>query len=382
MQQETKKHADASPSSSQQWLNCPASVTKARGRSRVATTYTRDGTAAHLLAEAVLKGEDAPDVFMIDGETVEITDEMIDAVEMYTDYVWEVATGAVLLIETRVHVDVEGEPLSGTADAIVYSEPDLEIVDLKYGQGVGVEPDSPQLRIYALGALEELGPFVTVTDVAMTIVQPRNGGVKTARLSVAELSAWERDILKPAIARLAADDQTEIPGDHCQWCVRAGECRALAELAAANAMVAFDELPPDPQGMSDEDLGRLLGYGEMIAQWLTAVRAEVSARIDQGRPVPGWKLVPKRAMRKWSDPDEALLVLEAHGVPLETVTRIETIGAVEKILKYYKLNPEEVIYPFTVKESSGTTLVNEGDARPAVAVTDIFDDLPQISGPR
>ena len=307
---------------------------------------------------------------------------MIDAVEMYTDYVWEVATGAVLLIQTRVHVDVEGEPLSGTADAIVYSEPDLEIVDLKYGQGVGVEPDSPQLRIYALGALEELGPFVTVTDVAMTIVQPRNGGVKTARLSVAELSAWERDILKLAIARLAADDQTEIPGDHCQWCVRAGECRALAELAAANAMVAFDELPPDPQGMSDEDLGRLLGYGEMIAQWLTAVRAEVSARIDQGRPVPGWKLVPKRAMRKWSDPDEALLVLEAHGVPLETVTRIETIGAVEKILKYYKLNPEEVIYPFTVKELSGTTLVNEGDARPAVAVTDIFDDLPQISGPR
>ena len=87
-------------------------------------------------------------------------------------------------------------------------------------------------------------------------------------------------------------------------------------------------------------------------------------------------------MRKWSDPDEALLVLEAHGVPLETVTRIETIGAVEKILKYYKLNPEKVIYPFTVKESSGTTLVHEGDARPAVAVTDIFDDLPQISGPR
>ena len=255
MQQETKKHADASPSSSQQWLNCPASVTKARGRSRVATTYTRDGTAAHLLAEAVLKGEDAPDAFMIDGETIEITDEMIDAVEMYTDYVWEVATGAVLLIETRVHVDVEGEPLSGTADALVYRAPKLEIVDLKYGQGVSVEPDTPQLKIYALGALEELGPFATITDVDMTIVQPRNGGVKTARLSVAELSAWERDVLKPAIARLAADDQTEIPGDHCQWCVRAGECRALAELAAANAMVAFDELPPDPRGMSDEELG-------------------------------------------------------------------------------------------------------------------------------
>ena len=151
---------------------------------------------------------------------------------------------------------------------------------------------------------------------------------------------------------------------------------------AENALVAFDDLPPDPAGMSDDELGRVLGYGEMIANWLAAVRAEASGRIDSGRQVPGWKLVPKRAMRKWSDQDGALdVLLKIKGIDFNDVTRIETIGTIEKVLKQRKLDPAEVIYPFTVKESSGSTLVSEEDGRPAVTAADVFDDLPQITGP-
>ena len=57
--------------------------------------------------------------------------------------------------------------------------------------------------------------------------------------------------------------------------------------------------------------------------------------------------------------------------------RIETIGNVEKVVKSHKLDPDVVIYPYTIKESSGTTLVSEKDGRPAVdtSAKNVFNDL-------
>ena len=74
-----------------------------------------------------------------------------------------------------------------------------------------VPPDGPQLRIYALGALEEAGPFNSVSEIGITIVQPRSGGVKTVNMSVSELTNWEAGVLIPSARRVAAGDTTETP---------------------------------------------------------------------------------------------------------------------------------------------------------------------------
>jgi hypothetical protein len=371
----TKLHSDASPSSSPIWINCPASVTKARGRVRKATVYTTEGSAAHRAAELMLNGKKVPKKLMIEGVTVTVTQEMLDAAKEYADYVKSLP--GIPSIETRLRYSIGGEDITGTADAVVIDGAKAEIVDFKYGQGVGVSPDSPQLRIYALGALEEAGPFNSITEVALTIVQPRAGGIKTVNIPVTDLSNWEAGILIPAAARLAAGDTTETPGDHCRWCVRAGECVTLANLAMTNAKVAFGDLPPNPIDMSNQDLSEILTYGEMIVAWVNQVRAEISGRIDNGQDVPGWKLVPKRAMRKWEDPDGAVTDLLNRGFGTHDVMRIETIGNIEKMLKRRKMDPEKVIYPYTVKESSGTTLVSAKDGRPAVDTSskNVFNDL-------
>jgi len=372
-----KKHADASPSSSAQWLKCPASVTLARGRARAPTIYTAEGTVAHTVAEMMLreKHTDIPVRLDCDGFTIDVTPEMLDAVETYVEYV--AALPGKKVYETKVHVDVDGEPLWGTADTIAYAAPLLEIVDLKYGQGVAVDPGTTQLKIYALGALEEVGPFVDVQEVRATIVQPRGGGVKSVVYPVQELIDWERDELRPAVARIHAGDTTEEAGSHCRWCVRAGECVTLANFAMAQARVSFPDLPPPVTSLSNEELGERLAYAETILGWVTAMRAEVSGRIDNGQEVPGWKLVPKRAMRRWDDPAGALLELDNRGIPLDQVTRIETIGNVEKVIKRRKLDPETVLYPYTVKESSGSTLVSEKDGRPAIDTSSkgLFSDI-------
>jgi hypothetical protein len=384
-----KTHVDASPSSSSIWINCAASVTKARGRSRVPTVYTREGTAAHMLAEMLLrthKRKAAISSVEVEGETIPVTEEMMDAVWTYVRYVRDRARQGKLHIETKVRIASDGEPLSGTTDAFVVNHltRELEVIDFKFGQGVAVSPDSSQLRIYALGAMEFLGPFVEINNVLLTIVQPRiNPNPLTITFTVKELADWENGILLPALARLTAGDTTETPGGHCRWCVRAGECVSLANQAMAVAKVVFDEvvtdntsgMPPDPAGLTDTELGQVLDQAELISTWVTKVRAEASARIDNGSMIPGWKLVPKRASRKWVDTLSVVRELVQRGVDVMDIVRVETIGHVEAVMKRHRI-AKDVINPFTVKESTGTTLVSDKDPRKSVdtSAKSVFSD--------
>jgi hypothetical protein len=363
------KHADASPSGSSTWIVCAAAVTQARGKVRKSTPFTREGSAAHQLAEAVLKGEPAPSrgmLITIEGEAIEVTAEMEDAVSTYVAVCEADSDAEAEGVEVRVHLNYEGEDIFGTCDRYSFKTPVLKVKDFKYGQGVPVSPNSSQLKIYALGVINELGPFADIEQIELTICQPRNGGTTTHTLSYAELIEWETTVLLPAVARLAANDPTEVAGDHCRWCVRAGECRAFAALATSKAKVAFGTIPPDPTTLTDQELGEILEHAETISAWVTKVRAEVSARIDNGAKVPGWKLVAKRAVRKFADEVGALSTILQRGVPWDEITRIETLGTVEKVLKKHGVKPD-VLDPYLVKESSGSTLVPEDSPREAIA---------------
>ena len=39
------------------WLNCPASITLAEGRTRPSSRYAKEGTAAHSIAQMILNGD-------------------------------------------------------------------------------------------------------------------------------------------------------------------------------------------------------------------------------------------------------------------------------------------------------------------------------------
>ncbi len=368
-------HADASPSSSSIWIKCPASVTKARGRSRKATVYTREGSAAHHVAEMLVHGLDAPDEVEIEGEIVEVDDDMIENVEHYVGYVEKLRQDADLfLTETRVHLVGMPEPVHGTADVIAYwrETRTIEVPDLKYGKGVLVKvEDNSQTRIYALGAINTLGVFEPVDTVRMTIAQPRlsqGPSIRSEEIAVAELFAWERDVLLPANERIAANDQTEIAGEHCRFCVRAGECHTLSNLAQASARVVFGAAssPADADGLDNDELSAILDKAELILAWIAKVRAEASQRMDKGQTVKGWKLVAKRAMRRWIDPDDARGLLTGLGLPETEISKIVSPAAAERVLKAHRLDTRRLT-PLVKKESSGTTMARDDDARDGIA---------------
>lgn len=62
----------------------------------------------------------------------------------------------------------------GTGDCVIVSEHLLHIIDFKYGKGVRVEAkNNPQIKLYAIGALEMFGKLYDIDEVEMNIFQPR-----------------------------------------------------------------------------------------------------------------------------------------------------------------------------------------------------------------
>jgi hypothetical protein len=383
-------HADASPSSASIWINCAASVTKARGKRRLPTVYTTEGTVAHHVAELLIHGLPAPASVEADGTTVEVDDLMLEAVERYVAYAEELKrTSDIFLTEQLVAIDIPGttESIYGTADIIAYRRDQrrIEVVDLKFGRGVEVNVNgNPQLLLYGLGALAHfrLTQSDPVEGVVLCIVQPRvgTGGENHEYHTVASLLKWRDEVLGPAVERIDLGDQTETVGPHCRWCVRAGECRSLAATRLSDARAVFAPVadPPLPVSLTDDELAVILDHAWQIEAWLEKIRAEASRRIDHGQAIPGWKLVAKRAMEKWVDADGALAEMHERfpGLVSEMV-KLVTPAAVKRVLKADGHSPD-VIAGLTTKESSGTTLARDDDSRPAVG-TDAKSVFQQLT---
>lgn len=60
-------HARLSPSSAERWMTCPGSVKLAEGIEDKGSSYAAEGTAAHELAEHILRGEMPPPETPTDG---------------------------------------------------------------------------------------------------------------------------------------------------------------------------------------------------------------------------------------------------------------------------------------------------------------------------
>jgi len=401
-------HADAGPSAAKMWMACPASVTLTRGMRRPSTKYALEGSVAHWVCELLLSGQPVPEFHVIENQEILIDEEMIDCAERYARFIEILRQDADFSsVEQRVSIDwlllpqSITETIFGTADFIAYCRKTktLYVIDFKYGRGVVVDADNnPQPRIYALGALG-LPELINeeIEHIRTVIVQPRAGAdtVRYEDLTKEELLTWASEKLLPAARRIGEGDTTENAGDHCRWCVRAGTCAALYETVCASAKEAFYEqpmtlskdvypAPTTPAELSSYDLGAILDKADIIEGWLKAVREEATRRLENGGAVDGYKLVAKRAMRKWTNMAELDRVLchDDYGAlnhaDLYTQPELRSPAQLEKAFKKHGLDFKN-LDPFIAKESSGTTLAREADARAQVtsSASQLFSDVAE-----
>jgi len=402
-----KAHSELGASVAKRWLECPGSVRLSRaipgGQKSV---YAAEGTLAHLIAERSLtKGAD-PDMWVgmkytIDGFELEVTEDMADVVRVFVEHC-RVLMGernpgdtygrhTTHWVERRFNLAALNPPapMFGTADFVAYNADadELHVVDLKYGQGVVVEAEgNPQLRYYALGAVLSL-PDIRPQLITMTIVQPRaghpDGIIRSETITYDELIGFAGELIEAARKTFEPDAPLN-PGAHCRFCPAAGVCPAQRDQATALAQIEFDAVPAmqprAPETLSNDELSKVLRIAPMVEDWLSAVRAQVQGRLERGEEVPNFKLVEKRATRKWKDEDETAQLLEARGHEDESVyqpSKLKSPAQIEKLLG--KRDFAETLSAHVVKISSGYNVVPLDDPRPAIALAAAheFPALPE-----
>jgi len=378
-----RDHARLSPSSAKRWLMCPGSVPLSEGIPDRTTDYAAEGTAAHELAERCLRNRLDPESFiggMSNG--YEVTDEMAAAVRVYVDWVQDQTDpGDEFEIECQLDLRHVGDDMFGTGDALIFKPESrhLIIADFKYGRGVAVEVrENAQGLAYACGAIQRYHNRQIAT-VTIAIIQPRaahaDGPVRVWETDPIDVLDFEHDLRVGAskvLTATQANDGSEVwnkiylnAGEWCRFCKALPICPAARQRSIDAAKLEF--LTENAvTTLSREQLGEILTEAEFIKARLKAVEEYAhQAALDGNGPI-GWKLVAKRATRKWIDPvaaAEAIAFL--HDLPedvLFTEPELRSPAQIEKLIPVSERASLDALYS---KESSGLVLVPESDKRPA-----------------
>jgi Protein of unknown function (DUF2800) len=262
-----KRHARLGPSSSDIWLTClgaPA-MWSTRPPKRVGFA-AHEGTLAHALCEAALELNAVPWkaglAFEVDGDLIEITNEMLNAVQLFATTTgslsdvsdWRVSEHEVSLAWLwATHGEEPPELVFGTCDFAACDGLTLYVLDFKFGRGKGVRVDhNTQLLLYALGLYDKLvrerpDLAATIETVCLMIVQPRAGGnpVRSWAISLGDLLYWGFSTFKPSVEIIANGGGPLVAGNHCYFCAASIDCPVYTKYRTQRSIDSFPDYDPE-----------------------------------------------------------------------------------------------------------------------------------------
>lgn len=362
-----KGHTLLSASSSDRWLHCPPSARLCETYEDKGSDYAAEGTDVHALCEYKLRkalGMKATD------PTKKLNwynAEMEDCATGYASFIMELLEDAkqicsdpVVLIEQRVDFSRWVEQGFGTSDAILISDGTMHVIDYKHGLGILVSAeDNPQMKCYALGALELFDDIYDIDTVSMIIYQPRRQNISTYEVSKEDLYQWADEVLKPTADLAFAGDGNFLCGEWCGFCKAKHECRARAE---ANLLLAQHDFKLPPL-LTDSEIEVILSRVDELVSWANDIKEYALQQAISGKEWTGWKLVEGRSNRRYTNEDAVSKAVEAAGFdPYEK--KLLGITAMQKLLG--KSRFEELLAAYIEKPQGKPTLVPESDKRPAM----------------
>ena len=373
-------HAVLSASGAHRWLNCFPSARLELEFVNNESSAAAEGTAAHALCEHKLKKA----LHMRSKRPVSVynSDEMEEHSDAYVEFVMEQfelakqsCTDPLILIEQRLDFSCYVPQGFGTGDCIIIADKKLHIIDFKYGMGVLVDAvDNPQMKLYALGALEIYDSLYDIEEVSMTIFQPRRENVSTWTIRVEDLKDWAEKELKPK-AKKAYDGEGEyLPGEWCTFCRAAVKCRARAEEKLKLAQSEF-KLPPL---LTDSEIEEVLSKLSDLTKWANEIIAYATdAAVNHGKEWHGFKVVEGRSVRKYKDEDAVAEVAKANGYKDIFRQSLITLTEMERLMGKSKF--EKILGDLIYKPPGKPTLVPLSDKRPAMNVSNAKNEFNEIT---
>jgi hypothetical protein len=372
-----RAHAKLSASGSKKWLTCTPSASLEDQFPDERSEFAAEGTFAHEVFEHLVGGVLGRHIVDLrpfrDHQfwSVELLDHVQAAAAVAERAVHEArqrCADPVILVEKRLDFSRWVPEGFGTGDLVIITDDLVEVMDYKHGKGVFVDAqDNSQMRLYGLGAYNELAHLYDIQRVRMTVLQPRLENFGSEELTATELLGWAESYVMPR-ARMAWDGHGEfVPGEHCT----SGFCRARfrcpARAAAAIEVARQDFALKDPELLTVEQLTGVLAKADLAIDWLNDVKAYALKQAEAGHEVPGFKLVEGRSNRKYSNADEVATRLLDAGVPEAVIYERSLLGitAMEKALGKKKF--AEHLGDLVVKPQGKPTLVRDDDKRPALS---------------
>ena len=373
----SRAHALLSASSAHRWLACPPSAVAAEAYPAQDTEFTREGTLAHEVAEYIARvsPDDAAEAVMVQGW--KISNEMLDCAEGYRDYIQELTKSddAVVLLEQRVDFSPWVPDGFGTCDCIILQGDSMTVIDYKYGVGVPVSvEDNPQMKLYALGALNDFGIAYDVAKVEMHIYQPRINNISAYTLTVDELMDWAEKVVKPTAAKAIKGKGDYSAGAHCKFCPHAGRCRELTK--TCTEYVETHSLRVAVPVLAPHEIAEVLAMEPLITLWLKKVKAQALTTLLDGGEVPGWKVVEgKLGNRKWTDELKVAETLKAAGYEPESYTVLQLLSPAGLDKTIGKKRVVELLDGLIDRSPGAPTVVPASDKRPTYNRADDFEKL-------
>ena len=373
-------HAVLSASGSHRWLNCLPSARLELEFENSESNAAAEGTAAHALCEHKLKKA----LHMRSKRPVSVynSDEMEEHSDAYVEFVMEQlglarqsCTDPLILIEQRLDFSCYVPQGFGTGDCIIIGDKKLHIIDFKYGMGVLVDAvENPQMKLYALGALEIYDSLYDIEEVSMTIFQPRRENVSTWTIPVKELKDWAKNELKPK-AKKAYDGEGEyLTGEWCTFCRAAVKCRARAEEKLKLAQMEF-KLPPL---LLDSEIEEVLSKLSDLTKWANEIIAYATdAAVNHGKEWHGFKVVEGRSIRKYKDEEAVAEVAKANGYKDIYRQSLITLTEMQKLMGKKKF--EQILGGLIHKPPGKPMLVPNSDKRPAMNISNVKNEFNEIT---
>lgn len=357
-----RAHALLSASSAHRWLACPPSAVAAEAYPNKDTEYTREGTLAHEVAEAMASGRAG---LRWANSRNDITQEMLECAQGYADYIQEQIKSdtAVVLLEQRVDFSPWVPEGFGTTDCIILQDDTMDVIDYKYGQGVAVSAEhNSQEMLYGLGALNDYGIAYDVKHIRLHIYQPRLNNISVFNITTEELLDWGEKTVKPG-AKLAYNGEGDYcAGEWCKFCPHAGRCRKLTK--TCTEYVQTHQLRVAVPALSPHEVADVLRMEPLVTLWLKRVREQALTTLLDGGEVPGYKVVEGRGSRAWVDELRVARLLQEAGYSREDITETTLLSVAKMEKAIGKKKAAELLAEQIEKRAGSPTIALGTDKRP------------------
>jgi hypothetical protein len=364
-----RAHSYVGGSTAKRVMNCPGSVNLCAQYPNVETVFAAEGTALHEAIDLIFQGllKSDRDVIGLDFNGFVITEDMFEQAIVPALAMWDALDaelGGINYYNERRVVFPGIDGAFGTVDMVGTSKDRTVVWDWKFGRGVAVTAEKNEQLMYYAYAAAHTQPTDKFFDydkpIELFICQPMiSNGERFTRwtTSWAQLEVFALE-LRHAVERSQEPDPPFKTGSWCRFCNAKTGCPAYRGMVDQVATLS-------PAQMQSE-IERWLPYADMMIEWGQAVKDTAHRHLEEGGSIDGWKLVQKRATRKWTDEDKAEAFLAEAGVPpdVRAVKNVISPAEAEKVLK--RLKAGEIPDSLVSKISSGTTLATADDKRPAV----------------